>query len=109
MGRPEKVYLEDPITISGTKVNHTEAGLKYLIDHYRHMLSFPINEAKLKATDRQHIEKLIDNYTFHLQLYDHDKNGRSEANRTPDVLSDHNENDQREKTEFERVASIHDP
>lgn len=106
MQRPEKIYLDEPITISGTKVGHTESGLKYLIDHMQHVLSFPVNEAKIKAADRQHIEKLIATYTFHLQVYEHER-----TTKTPVQLIDVQENktnDQRKEDVSECVAQLHD-
>ncbi|HMG90744.1 MAG TPA: hypothetical protein VK589_11815 [Chryseolinea sp.] len=105
MHRPEKVYLDEPITISETKVNHTEAGLKYLIDHYKQMLSFQINEAKIKSADRQHYVKLIDTYTFHLQLYEHERAPKIDVQ--PDHLYENNSDDQREKEAQRTLAELH--
>lgn len=69
MDRPSKVYLEEPVTISGIVIHHTMAGLVYLIDHYKHILAMT-SDAKLKPEDRQHLEKLLENYAIHLQVYD---------------------------------------
>ncbi len=84
MGRPEMVYLTEPIELGGVKIHHSYDGLAYLIDHYQHILSFPVNEQKIKSEHRQHIENLIKNYTFHRQLYEHER--ASQTNVLPMVV-----------------------
>jgi len=67
--RPEKVYLEEPITVDGVAVSHTKEGLIYLIDHYEHILKIATPK-QLSDKDRQHIkETLLPNLQYHLHLY----------------------------------------
>jgi hypothetical protein len=64
-----KIYLDEPITLYGIRVGHTYEGLKYLIDHYEHMLSIARpNQMDDKA--RAHCQWLIENLKQHLQLYE---------------------------------------
>jgi len=95
MERPEIIYLQEPIVLSDVKVQHSYEGLAYLIEHYQHILAFPVNEQKIKSEHRQHIEKLIKTYNFHRQLYEHE---RAPATNVPPVHvpTDH-ENDKSEK------------
>lgn len=69
MTRPEKVYLESPIEIDGTRIGHTYEGLKYLIDHY----TLTMNNAtpqQLNIDNRQHCATMIENLRLRVALYE---------------------------------------
>lgn len=70
-----KIYLDEPITLFGIKVGHTEQGLKVLIDHYEEMLARAnIRTELMGEKERQHCKWLIDNLKQHLQLYERQRN-----------------------------------
>lgn len=65
-----KVYLDEPIEINGYKIGHTKEGIKYLIDHYEHILKIA-TPAQLGEKERQHIQfTLLVNLKIHLQQYE---------------------------------------
>jgi hypothetical protein len=68
-----KIYLDEPIEIHGIKITHTQEGLEFLIQHYKHMLTMnPVNKVTGPARSKQdseHMLKLIENWTIHLELY----------------------------------------
>lgn len=106
MERPEKVYLSEPIEINGIKVQHTRAGLVYMIDHYTTILAQPLTDQQLKDEHRQYIAKLIDNYTIHLQLYEHERSPKTIA--APVDLPATETNDQREEEVPYVLGALHD-
>lgn len=65
MTRPEVVYLETPIIIQGIAIRYTEAGCKYLIEHWQAILEITDD----KRTDKAHIRKLIEQWNQYLELY----------------------------------------
>jgi len=69
MNRPEKIYLDSPIEVDGTKIGHTYEGLKYLIHHY----TVSMNNAtpqQLNDSNRQYCTMLIANLELRVALYD---------------------------------------
>lgn len=105
MGRPEIVYLTEPIELSGVKIHHSYDGLAYLIDHYQHILSFPVNEQKIKGEHRQHIETLIKTYNFHRQLYEHER--ASQTNVPSMVVPTDQANDNTKEEVPSNVEQLH--
>jgi hypothetical protein len=73
VGRPEKIYLDEPIILHGIKVRHTYEGLIYLIKHYEHILA-TATEKQLDDTARAHCAWLINNMQQHKQLYEKNLN-----------------------------------
>lgn len=69
MTRPERIYLDEMITIDSIKIGHTLEGLKYLIDHYTHIMN---NATKTQMDDkaRQHFQVMITDMQLHLHLYE---------------------------------------
>lgn len=67
MIRPENIYLDSPITINGVVMHHTEDGLKYLIDHYTHMLNTPTRN-RTQAVE-EHMRGLITGWKWRLEVY----------------------------------------
>jgi hypothetical protein len=68
--RPEKIYLEEPITINDVEVRHTKEGLIYLIDHYESILNNSTPK-QLGEKERQHIKEwLLPNLQYHVKLYE---------------------------------------
>lgn len=76
VNRPEKIYLDEPITLHGIKVGHTHAGLKYLIDHYTTTMN-NATDTQLTTDNRQHCQKMIDNMRIHLELYERELNPKT--------------------------------
>jgi hypothetical protein len=69
LNRPEKIYLDDPIFIEGTEINHTLPGLRYLVSHYEGILKNS-SRGQLGDKERQHIEKMIVGYKLRIELYE---------------------------------------
>ena len=67
--RPLKIYLDNPIEIEGVKIGLTVQGLHYMRDHYEGILTRALNE-QLGDNERKHLRKIIDDYTFHIALYE---------------------------------------
>ena len=65
-----KTYLDTPIELFGIKVGHTYNGLKQLVAHYTHTLPLAVAQNKISEPDRQHCEKMIENFKVHIQLYE---------------------------------------
>lgn len=67
--RPSIVYLPAPIVLNGITVQHTQAGLKFLIEHYETVLA--VHTPKQMSDEvRNHIQSRIANYKIHLELYE---------------------------------------
>ncbi len=80
-----KIYLEEPITIDGIKVHHTEEGINHLLEHYELMLEIAnVRKYKIDDKGRNHISWLIDNFKIHKQLYENQKqhNGKTPDNNS---------------------------
>jgi len=106
MDRPDRVYLQEPIELAGIIVQHTYEGLLYMIDHYTQVLAMPLSEQQLKYEHRQYIQKLIDNYNIHLQLYEHDRGPKTVP--TPEHLPANQADDPREEEVPNRMAEVLD-
>lgn len=68
-----KIYLDAPIELYGIRIGHTYNGLKYLIEHYTHTLALAVAQRKISEADKQHCEKMIDNFKLHVALYEKQK------------------------------------
>lgn len=66
--RPQVIYLTEPIFMQGIRVGLTPEGLKFMIDHYQHLLTIATPQ-QMDDKVRQHITTQIENYTIHLELY----------------------------------------
>jgi len=106
MERPEKIYLTEPIILAGIKVQHTYAGLIYMVDHYKTILAQPLTPQQLKDEHRQYIEKLIENYNIHLQLYEHER--ANETSLSPVSLPPVPDADRQQEEVPDSMAGIHD-
>ena len=65
-----KTYLDTPIVLFGIKVGHSYDGLKELVAHYTHVLPMAVAQKKISDNDRQHCERMIENFKQHIQLYE---------------------------------------
>jgi hypothetical protein len=69
MDRPEKIYLDEPIKLHGIEINHTKAGLEYLIEHFSTMLLVYENHKGISDEVKKHYIKKIEQYQQHIELY----------------------------------------
>lgn len=67
--RPTIVYLDEPITIHGIEIKHTEAGLRYLVEHIAHCVSISTDK-QMDLAAREHARGRVDQYKQHIQLYE---------------------------------------
>lgn len=66
MQRPEIVYLDTPVVISGIAIRYSYEGCKYLIEHWTAILEITDD----KKTDKAHIRKLIEQWHQYIELYE---------------------------------------
>lgn len=64
-----KIYLDEKIKINGVDIGHTYEGLKYLIDHYEHILKISTPQ-QMDDQARQHCTKVIENLKIRKTLYE---------------------------------------
>jgi hypothetical protein len=64
---PEKMYLPEPIVISGIRVSHTVDGLKYKIEKLTQALT-TATPMQLDDSARKHVTLVIENFKQHLEL-----------------------------------------
>lgn len=73
-----KIYLDEPITIKGIRVGHTKQGLEFMIAHQTKLLKMA--PEKFAEKDRQHAEKVIEQYKQHLELYQYQDDNSQQTN-----------------------------
>ena len=69
LDRPSIVYLDEPITIHGIEIKHTEAGLRYLVEHIGHCVKISTPQ-QMDQKARDHARDRITQYNQHIELYE---------------------------------------
>lgn len=66
--RPEKIFLDIPLTIEGFTINYTHDGLDYMIDHYQQVQN---TEAHSKQSHevREHLIQVLSRLNYLKFLY----------------------------------------